>query len=149
MQVIYKLGWSETMKHCMKSVQIRSFFWSVFSCIQTEYRETLPVFPYSVRMRKNTNQKKLRIWTLFPQWRYRSEAAVLQMIFKVGVLNNLATFAGKHLCFQVCNFRPSILLKRDSNTGVFLWILRIFWVRVFYRTPLLATSNRCKLFLAF
>ena len=71
------------------------------------------------------------------------------IIFKVGVLNNLATFAGKHLCFQVCNFRPSILLKRDSNTGVFLWILRIFWERVFYRTPLLATSNRCKLFLAF
>ena len=23
---------------CMKSVQIRSFFWSVFSCIRTEYR---------------------------------------------------------------------------------------------------------------
>ena len=23
--------------HCVKSVQIRSFFWSVFSCIQTEY----------------------------------------------------------------------------------------------------------------
>ena len=25
--------------HCVKSVQIRSFFWSVFSCIQTEYGE--------------------------------------------------------------------------------------------------------------
>ena len=24
--------------HCMKSVQIRSYFWSVFSCIWTEYR---------------------------------------------------------------------------------------------------------------
>ena len=23
--------------HCVKSVQIRSFFWSVFSCIRTEY----------------------------------------------------------------------------------------------------------------
>ena len=23
--------------HCLKSVQIRSFFWSVFSCIRTEY----------------------------------------------------------------------------------------------------------------
>ena len=31
--------------HCVKSVQIRSFFWSVFSCIRT--------------------RKKLRIWTLF------------------------------------------------------------------------------------
>ena len=35
--------------HCMKSVQIRSFFWSVFSRIRTEYREIL------------------RIWTLFRQ----------------------------------------------------------------------------------
>ena len=25
--------------HCVKSVQIRSFFWSVYFCIQTEYRE--------------------------------------------------------------------------------------------------------------
>ena len=24
---------------CLKSVQIRSYFWSVFSCIQSEYRE--------------------------------------------------------------------------------------------------------------
>ena len=35
--------------HCVKSVQIRSFFWSVFSRIRTEYREIL------------------RIWTLFRQ----------------------------------------------------------------------------------
>ena len=23
--------------HCVKSVQVRSFFWSIFSCIRTEY----------------------------------------------------------------------------------------------------------------
>ena len=28
-------------KHCVKGVQIRSFFWSVFSCIQSEYRKIL------------------------------------------------------------------------------------------------------------
>ena len=27
------------------------------------------ISPYSVRMRENTDQKKLRIWTLFTQWR--------------------------------------------------------------------------------
>ena len=27
--------------HCVKSVQIRSFFWSVFSCIRTEYGDLL------------------------------------------------------------------------------------------------------------
>ena len=26
-------------RHCVKSVQIRSYFWSVFSCIRTEYRK--------------------------------------------------------------------------------------------------------------
>ena len=26
-------------KHCVKSVQIRSFFWSIFSFIRTEYGE--------------------------------------------------------------------------------------------------------------
>ena len=26
-------------EHSMKSVQIRNFFWSVFSCIQSEYRK--------------------------------------------------------------------------------------------------------------
>ena len=25
--------------HCVKSVQIRSFFWPVFSCMQSEYRK--------------------------------------------------------------------------------------------------------------
>ena len=54
--------------HCVKSVHIRSFFWSVFSRIQTEYTEIQSIPPFSVRMRENTDQKKLRIWTLFMQW---------------------------------------------------------------------------------
>ena len=29
------------MKHCVKSVQRRSFFWSAFFCIQTEYGDLL------------------------------------------------------------------------------------------------------------
>ena len=33
-------------QHCVKSVQIRSFFWSIFSCIRTEYRK--------MRTRKNS-----------------------------------------------------------------------------------------------
>ena len=36
--------------HCAKSVQIRSYFWSVFSRIRTEYGEIL------------------RIWSFFTQW---------------------------------------------------------------------------------
>ena len=53
--------------HCMKSVQLRSFFWSVFSRIWTQYGEILRISLYSVRMRENMDQKKLRVWTLFTQ----------------------------------------------------------------------------------
>ena len=55
-------------RHCVKSVQIRRFFWSVFSLIRNEYGEILHISLYSVRMWENTDQKKLRIWTLFTQW---------------------------------------------------------------------------------
>ena len=51
----------------MKSVQIQSFFWPAFSRIQTEYGGLPSKSPYSVQMLENTNQKKLRIWTLFTQ----------------------------------------------------------------------------------
>ena len=43
------------------------FFWSVFSCIRTEYGDlrSKSKSPYLVRIQENTYQKKLRIWTLF------------------------------------------------------------------------------------
>ena len=40
-------------------------FSGAFSRIQTKYGEIRSISPYSVRMRENTDQKKLRIWTLF------------------------------------------------------------------------------------
>ena len=36
----------KTIFHCVKIVQIRSYFWSVFSCIQSEYRK--------IRIRNNS-----------------------------------------------------------------------------------------------
>ena len=36
--------------HCVKSVQILSYFWSVFFCIQTQYGEMLHISPHSVRI---------------------------------------------------------------------------------------------------
>ena len=58
---------TEIKPHCVKTVQIRSIFWSVFSRIRTKYGEIRSISPYSVRMRENTDQKILRIWTLFTQ----------------------------------------------------------------------------------
>ena len=48
------------------SVQIRDFSWSLFSRVRTEYGDSKS--PDSVRIRENTDQKKLQLWTLFTQW---------------------------------------------------------------------------------
>ena len=37
--------------------KIRSFFWSIFSCIWTEYGDLVRKSPYSVRIQENTDQK--------------------------------------------------------------------------------------------
>ena len=49
----------------MKCVQIRSFFWSVFSRIRTEYGEIRSISPNSVQVRENTDQKKNSVFGHF------------------------------------------------------------------------------------
>ena len=53
--------------YCLRSVQMRTFFWSVFSRIQSEYGDLIHKSPYKVRIWENTDQKKLHIWTFFTQ----------------------------------------------------------------------------------
>ena len=48
--------------HCVKNVQIRSYFWSVFSCLRTEYGDLRSKSTYSVGIPENTDQEKLCIW---------------------------------------------------------------------------------------
>ena len=50
-----------------------------------------------------------------------------EMLFKVGAVKNFATFTRKHLIpvlespfLKVTGIQVTTLLKRDSNTGVFL-----------------------------
>ena len=51
----------------LQNYQIRSSFWSAFSCIRIEYGDLPSKSPYSVRVQENTDQKKLRIWTFSTQ----------------------------------------------------------------------------------
>ena len=52
------------IQRCVKSVQIRSFFWSVFSCIRTEYRK--------IRTRKNSIfgyfSRSASFWTIIKSY---------------------------------------------------------------------------------
>ena len=71
-------------QHCVKSVQIRSFFRYIISRIRTEYGEIRSISPYLVRMRENTDQKKLRIWTFFAQCNFSffySDVSIYQLEF--------------------------------------------------------------------
>ena len=78
----------------------------------------------------------------------QSRRGRLQMFFKIGIFKNFAIFTGKHLCwslFLIKAFRPVILLKRDSNTGIFLRIIRNFKKELFfYITPPVAASESYK-----
>ena len=58
---LVKLFKFEIESRCVKCVQIRSFFWSVFSRIRAEYGGIRSISRYSVRMRENKDQRKLRI----------------------------------------------------------------------------------------
>ena len=49
------------MPHCVKSVQIRSFFWSVFSCIRTKYR----FYPVNLRIQFVRIQENIEINSVF------------------------------------------------------------------------------------
>ena len=53
--------------HCVKSVQIRSVFWSVFFRIRTKYGEYGLSLRSQSEYRKMRIRKKLRISTLFTQ----------------------------------------------------------------------------------
>ena len=76
---------NNAMLRCVKSIQIRSFFWSVFTRIPIEYREIPSISPYSVRMQENTYQKKLPIWTNFTQ----CESFLKTKVAKENISDNL------------------------------------------------------------
>ena len=52
-----------------------------------------------------------------------------QLFLKIGVLKKFAIFTGKNLSWSLFliklqTFRPTTLLKRDSNTGASLWVIQ-------------------------
>ena len=74
-----------------------------------------------------------------------------QKLFKTG-LKNFTNFTGKHLCWtlfliKLQPFRPTTLLKRDSNTGVSCEICKDFKNTYFYGTsPIMLLYRVFKIF---
>ena len=75
----------------MKSVQIRSFFWSVFSCIRTEYGDLLRKSPYSVRIQENTDQKTLYLDTFHEVFFLQTKNSLKLMICSHPCEKNVVT----------------------------------------------------------
>ena len=109
--------------HCVKSAKIRSFFWSVFSHIRNDHGDLRSKSPFSVRIWKNTDQNKLRIWTLFTQyyrlWWIQQIKSPFLIISKQQWLVTI-NFGSRHLeifCkkFVSCNFiqKGSLWISRD------------------------------------
>ena len=64
------------------------------------------------------------------------------MFFKIAILKNLTIFIRKDFCWtlfliKLQAWRPALLLKRDTNTDITLWILRNYWEHFFIEHLLL------------
>ena len=99
--------------HCVRSVQIWSFIWSVFSRIQTEYGVLRSKSPYLVQMLENTDHKKIRIWTLFTQWPDYHPTATHRWY---QVFHNVLYHLRLLLPFSVFNVRYNRLLTKNLTS---------------------------------
>ena len=71
---ISKIMFQHSFSPCMKSVQMRSYFWSVFSCIQPKYRK--------IRTRKNYVFGHFSLRVCFTFFSDQSDNEVLSKYFK-------------------------------------------------------------------
>ena len=65
-------------------------------CPSTEFL-LICIFPYSFRIRENTDQKKLRIWTLFTQCNFKTVSQKLEKSSSFWVPRKLSIFLSETL----------------------------------------------------
>ena len=138
----------------MKSVQIRNFFWPVFSLIRTEYVKVQNISSYSVRMWEYKDQKKLRIWTIFTQCKSKWVNALIipwkfcllitlsvcksihpEVFLRKAVLKIRNKFTGEHPCRSVIPIKLLQLYWSRTSAWVFCKFAAYFR-KLFLRTPL-------------
>ena len=79
-----------------------------------------------IRLRLSSLHASLFFLLFLPLWKFRSGRS--QMSFKKEVFKKIAIFTGKPLCWSLFvmrlpAYKPANLLKRDSNTSIFLLML--------------------------
>ena len=122
-------------QHCKKSVQIRSFFWSVFSRIRTS------ISPYSVRMRENTElpivksegtYKNSETWNLRPIPRTQRLKLDLMTAKYSSSCHIQTTILGMVLCVE---HKAGIIFQEETLFGQRI-VLKILILKV-------ATAKTC------
>ena len=107
---------------------------------------------FSITMLTCINQQAINIWSSIHEkvkqhWDWVEKSVAYkracifrssrpQMFFKINVFKNSAIFTGKHLCWSLFVIKlpackPANLLKRDSETSIFLLILLNFLGQLF------------------
>ena len=119
---------------CLDQQSLYELFWQISPCL-CHIKQFLPpncnVCIYYVIWLKSNGDMAVstkRSSLLLAAFTGFFKSSRSHMFFKIGVLNNFTNFTGKYLCWSLLLiklqvFRPATLLKRDSNTGVFLWNL--------------------------
>ena len=91
-------------EHCVKSVQIQSYFWSVFSCIRIDYNSVFRHFSRSGG----------------PGCASTFRSSRPGVFCKKGILKNIVKFTGKHLhlslFFNKAGGCFSTLMKRKNSS---------------------------------
>ena len=96
------------------------FFLVVFSHVRTEYGEIRSISTYSAQMLENTDQKKLRIWTLFMQcWSY-THRGVFKALWNIpdGAFHQNSSWLTAVICFYkklYLNIRQGCEYGADSR----------------------------------
>ena len=104
----------------------------LFKINNRKLEQVLTIVVYSRRqLLKTCWKEELRLSGVYIFKIVRARSKCSQLFFKIDVFKNFALVTGKHLCrslflIKLQIFRLTTLLKRDSNTDLFLWILRNF-----------------------
>ena len=96
--------------HCVKSVQIRSYFWPVFSCIRIEYGVNLRIQSEYRKIRTRNNS----VFTQFS--RSVSHFNILRLIYSRVSKNFRTNFKLDLNRFYLCTVYPSLTSKSSPIT---------------------------------
>ena len=98
--------------HCVKTVQIRSFFRPVFSCIRTEYI-------------KIQTKKTPRIWKLFTQWFMLGIQLMFSAVIFALLISESPKLRAQSVLVPYASLCLTCLVSNVSSCPICIWFLHV------------------------